>query len=115
MIRPVEASHSTPRTPDRDRETVIGNGTGKSSETEEPAQRALVPVSDSQPRPDIQASLRQSRPSAPFLAHLLATEAGDPQTRTRRQLSANETAARYAEAIARPAATKIRSTRDIKI
>jgi len=49
------------------------------------------------------------RPAAAFVAHLVATAQGAPQTRARRRASAGEAAAAYAAAtsVARPGIIKV--------
>lgn len=62
------------------------------------AQRALVPLEPAgrahirRPRPGNASS---SRPFAPYLAHLIATAEGVPQTRERRRLDPQEAAGHY--------------------
>jgi hypothetical protein len=59
-------------------------------------QRALVPV------PEIECSERPSlfsrRPPAPYLAHLIATARGEPQTCERRRAAPDKAAQAYAAA-----------------
>ena len=116
MIRPVEPTRQTPRPPARGAEPagmVIENGTD--SETRRSESRALVPTETHPRHREVAATYRTARPEAAFLAHLIATEAGDPQTRARRQLPADETAMRYAEAVARPAATRVTASRAVTL
>jgi hypothetical protein len=61
--------------------------------------RALVPVS---PAPEDQrAGPSGGYPFAPFLAQLVATKDGHPQTRERRRVEPNEATAAYRAAAAR--------------
>jgi hypothetical protein len=60
--------------------------------------RALVPVGGVDPAPDRSARARNPRPLAAFLAHLVATAQGVPQTRQRRRASADYAATLYAAA-----------------
>jgi len=57
------------------------------------AQRALVPVPETD-RSESPAS-HSSRPAAPFLAHLIATARGEPQTRERRRAKPQAAAQAY--------------------
>lgn len=103
MIRPVEPVHHAPRPP-RQGEGQSEPATAKADDgrkTTEPG-RMLVTVASTKPRADIEADLRQAKPSAAFVAQLLAMRAGDPQTRVRRQIPASESATRYADVDARP-------------
>lgn len=61
--------------------------------------RSLVPVCAANQRDILPSRLR---PSAPFLAHLIATAQQAPQTRVRRQAEPGEATARYAASAARP-------------
>jgi hypothetical protein len=72
------------------------------------AGRSLVPVHQGDTARDSMPT-RHQRPSAVFLAQLIAIAQGAPQTRVRRRASADYAAARYAAAatIARPGAVKI--------
>lgn len=59
--------------------------------------RSLVPVMPpvaAEPDPSAAVS-RRSRPSAPFMAHMIATHLGLAQTRARRRASFGEAAALY--------------------
>jgi hypothetical protein len=47
--------------------------------------------------------MHRARPSAPFLAHLVAAAQGAPQTRARRRATADHAAALYGAAAARSA------------
>lgn len=60
-------------------------------ETAAPEQRALVAV-----EPGESPCPTSHRPSAPFLAHLIATERGEPQTRERRRATPAAAAQAYA-------------------
>ncbi len=60
---------------------------------------SLVAVCAANPRDLVPSRLR---PSAPFLAHLIATAQQAPQTRARRQAEPDEATARYAATAARP-------------
>jgi hypothetical protein len=78
------------------------SGMSRSAGRREPLEtlehRALVPVTAVD---HWESHLPYSRrPSAPFLAHLIATESGEPQTRHRRRAEP-ETAARAYEAMLR--------------
>jgi hypothetical protein len=61
-------------------------------------QRALVPVPGIEPSE--QASPFFRRPAAPFLAHLIATAQGEPQTRDRRRAEPIAAAQAYASVTA---------------
>lgn len=61
--------------------------------------RSLVPVSAANQADNAPSGLR---PSATFLAHLIATAQQAPQTRARRQAEPGEASARYAATAARP-------------
>jgi hypothetical protein len=70
--------------------------------------RSLVPVT--QPcTADTARRSHRARPSATFLAQLVAVAQGAPQTRARRRATSGDAAARYAAAakIVRPAAVKV--------
>ena len=67
--------------------------------------RALVPIETpiQIDAPQIDAlSTRGARPSAVFLAHLIAIAERAPQTRQRRRADAGEASALYAGSVARP-------------
>jgi hypothetical protein len=67
--------------------------------------RALVPIETPVQigSPEIDAPLaRGARPSAVFLAHLIAIAERAPQTRQRRRAEAGEASALYAGSVARP-------------
>ncbi|HET7680226.1 MAG TPA: hypothetical protein VFK79_08860 [Xanthobacteraceae bacterium] len=68
----------------------------RSAENEVPPaeQRALVPVPQADPSENPCPCAR--RPAAPFLAHLIATERGEPQTRERRRAAPDAAAQAYA-------------------
>jgi len=68
--------------------------------------RSLVPVTPQRPQA---VGHRWLRPSAAFLAHLIATAEGAPQTRTRRRAAAADATAQYAS-VARNA-TRARARR----
>ena len=70
--------------------------------------RSLVVVGAPTQRP--QASTRCPRPSAPFLAHLIASAQQAPQTRARRQAEPAEAAVHYAAAEPTRAGQVLRST-----
>jgi hypothetical protein len=55
--------------------------------------RALVPVESLRPRRSLTPAVRTS---APFLSHLIATAAGDPQTRERRRAEPEQAVNAYA-------------------
>ena len=64
-----------------------------------PAGRQIVPVAPANPAEKSRAaSLR--RANAPYLAHLIATSEGLPQTRERRRATHGEAVASYAQASA---------------
>lgn len=66
-------------------------------------QRALVPVPEIDPVEERPCPLSR-RPAAPFLAHLIATARGEPQTRDRRRAEPGAAALAYAAtATLRPA------------
>jgi hypothetical protein len=55
--------------------------------------RCLIPLA---PRPESSQSIPSGRPSATFLAHLIATTQQAPQTRQRRRAEPKGACARYA-------------------
>lgn len=112
MIRPIEPIGQTPRPPHQGRaeQEIVRAEPGTAAET-----HALVPVSTPAPRREIATNLRTSRPSAAFVTHLLATQNGDPQTRTRRMVGPDESAMRYAEALMRPSVAKFRSSLQVSM
>jgi hypothetical protein len=59
-------------------------------------QRALVPVPETEPNEA--PSPYSGRPAAPFLAQLIATERGEPQTRERRRAKPDVAAQAYSAA-----------------
>ena len=72
--------------------------------------RSLVPVAQHGPAGGVSAGPHHSRPSAPFLAQLVAIAQGAPQTRIRRRATADHAAALYAAAAAgqpRPSVIKV--------
>ncbi|GIK79835.1 MAG: hypothetical protein BroJett024_09400 [Alphaproteobacteria bacterium] len=72
-------------------------------------QRALVPVEPaSRARSDTfrHGKAQVSRPFAPYLAHLIATANGAPQTRERRRLDPREASGLYQAAASHPAMRK---------
>jgi hypothetical protein len=73
------------------------------------AGRSLVPLHTPDAADDNSAPAPHQRPSAVFLAQLIAIAQGAPQTRARRRASAGDAAARYAAAatIARPGMIKV--------
>jgi hypothetical protein len=83
------------------RSSASGWATSPSAETEGPAgePRALVPVSE--PAPEGHPIPLSRRPAAPFLAQLIATARGEPQTRERRRAEPETAAHAYAAAAAR--------------
>ena len=83
-------------------------GTGGSTRYETPrpkaiapiaAGHAIVPVAPANPAEKSRAASLQ-RASAPYLAHLIATSEGLPQTRERRRATHGEAVASYAQASA---------------
>ena len=91
-----------------DRATVVGSGRASRHDlaTESgamSAQRALVRVAPASPA--IAASIRPAdgRATAPFLAHLIATVQGAPQTRERRRTDPNWAITAYAATMQIPA------------
>jgi len=70
--------------------------------------RSLVPLHRPDATHDGSARAHNQRPSATFLAQLIAIAQGAPQTRARRRASADHAAARYAAAaaIAQPGTIK---------
>jgi hypothetical protein len=62
------------------------------------AGRALVPVARAGTASATPAGARNPRPSAAFIAHLVATAQGAPQTRSRRRATADHAATLYAAA-----------------
>jgi hypothetical protein len=61
--------------------------------------QALLPLEASGPPP----ALRCNRPSAVFVAHLIATALGTPQTRSRRRAEHGDAQAAYARVMGRQA------------
>lgn len=57
--------------------------------------RSLVPVMPAAEPPSKVAGVARSRPSAPFLAQMIATRLGLPQTRAKRRGSFGQAAALY--------------------
>ena len=83
------------------RSSASGWATSPPAETEGPAgePRALVPVPE--PAPEAHPIPLSRRPAAPFLAQLIATARGEPQTRERRRAEPETAAHAYAAAAAR--------------
>lgn len=86
-------------------------GTGGSTRYEAPAPktaapiatgRAIVPVTPAKSAEKSRAAPLQ-RANAPYLAHLIATSEGLPQTRERRRAAPGEAVVCYAQATAGPA------------
>jgi hypothetical protein len=73
------------------------------------AGRSLVPLTRPAAWHESSVPVRHQRPSAAFVAQLVAIAQGAPQTRARRRASAGDAAARYAAAatIARPGTIKV--------
>jgi hypothetical protein len=71
--------------------------------------RSLVPLPGPEAVRESSAGVHHQRPSATFLAQLIAIAQAAPQTRVRRRASADYAAARYAAAatIARPGVIKV--------
>jgi hypothetical protein len=69
--------------------------------------RALVPVSGADTASATSAGVRNPRPSAAFIAHLVATAQGAPQTRSRRRATADHAATLYAAAARKDRPTAI--------
>jgi len=70
--------------------TVVGSGRARretpAAQAGAPsAQRALVRIAPVEPAIDVSPRAAEARPTAPFLAHLIATVQGAPQTRERRR------------------------------
>jgi hypothetical protein len=82
---------------------------GVTGDSPSAAGRSLVPVTPPGVAREGSARVRHQRPSAAFLAQLVATAQGVPQTRARRRASAGHAAATYAAAanIARPGVIKV--------
>ena len=68
------------------------------AEAETSACRALVAVSPVQPRETLRQAPAAARSSAAFLAHLIATAEGLPQTREKRRLQPQEASRLYGAA-----------------
>jgi hypothetical protein len=71
--------------------------------------RSLIPVTRPEAAHESSERCHNQRPSAVFLAQLVAIAQGAPQTRARRRASAGHAAALYAAAasIARPSVIKV--------
>jgi len=82
------------------RSSASGWATSPPAETEGPAGEpcALVPVPEP---PEAHPIPLSRRPAAPFLAQLIATARGEPQTRERRRAEPETAAHAYAAAAAR--------------
>src|SRR5215471_7162908 len=78
-----------------------------------PVQRALVRVIPESPTTTASLRPADARASAPFLAHLIATVQGAPQTRARRRIDPNWATTTYARMMQKPAAAgrKVRENR----
>ena len=84
--------------------TIIGAGRmsrqGSAAMPDAPSpQRALVRVTPVGPAGDAAVRPADGRATAPFLAHLIATVQGAPQTRERRRVAPNWASAAYAAAM----------------
>ena len=91
-----------------DAATVVGSGrTSRHDPTAEagamPAQRALVRVTPASPAIGVSIRPANSHAAAPFLAHLIATAQGAPQTRERRRTDPNWATTAYAAIMQVPA------------
>lgn len=113
MIRPVEPTSPTARAPNGDRRRA--DDPRAASMGDEPTGRMLVPTAPRQPTDKDLRSGRPARPLAAFLAHVLATEAGDPQTRARRRLPIDETVTRYVASAERPIQTRATGKRSVRL
>jgi hypothetical protein len=60
------------------------------------AQRALVRIAPDDPARAVSLRPAEARPAAPFLAHLIATVQGAPQTRERRRADPDRAITAYA-------------------
>ena len=67
------------------------------------AQRALVRVAPASPAIGVSLRPADGRPTAPFLAHLIATVQGAPQTRERRRADPNWATSTYGAMMQVPA------------
>jgi len=72
-----------------------------------PSGQALVPVGGAGAESAAPAGVRSPRPSATFIAHLVATAQGAPQTRSRRRATADHAATLYAAAARKDRPTAI--------
>lgn len=110
MIRPVPPIHPAPHTAEKAHRGTDAVAAGETDERSATA-RALTVISPGADREQRERSTLRPlrRPDAAFIAHMIAIEAGDPQTRTRRMAAPEASAARYAESMLRPAATRTRA------
>jgi hypothetical protein len=81
--------------------TVVGSGRAPrqapGDQAADPsAQRALVRIAPVDPASDVSIRAGEARPTAPFLAHLIATAQFAPQTRERRRADPDWAIAAYA-------------------
>jgi hypothetical protein len=67
------------------------------------AQRALVRIAPASPASGVAVRPADGRATAPFLAHLIATVQGAPQTRERRRADPNWATTAYAATMQAPA------------
>jgi hypothetical protein len=77
-----------------------GSACASAAQSSDASSRALVPVET--PVQIDTPSAARTRPSAVFLAHLIAIAERAPQTRQRRRGEAGEASALYAGSVARP-------------
>ncbi len=113
MIRPVEPTSPSARTPNGDRGRA--DDPHAASSADEPTGRMLIPTETHQTIDNDVRSGRPARPLAAFLAHILATEAGDPQTRSKRRLPIDETVTRYLASAERPIQTRLTGKRSVRL
>jgi len=78
-----------------------------------PVQRALVQIAPGPPAIGVTARPADGRTTAPFLAHLIATDQGAPQTRVRRRIDPNWATTAYGAMMQIPnwAGRRIRESR----
>jgi hypothetical protein len=72
-------------------------GTAAPDDAGPASSRALIPVAA--PAPSERSTTASRRPLAPFLAHLIATQAQAPQTRVRRRAEPEEASEAYGAAL----------------
>jgi hypothetical protein len=100
----IGTSTTTARTSHRD-SALAADMDGRATES-----RALIPIAA--PTPSQRSTTATRRPLASFLAHLIATQAQAPQTRTRRRAEPEEVLAVYGVASTRRSGIGRRLARD---